>query len=190
MFLLRRGLLECSWVSNYSGKLIFKTLWTTGNLVWPIVIVSLTLKSTNAKQCREAANKLLLCVFPLCMHAHVHARAHISNADMWVDHVCAQVLPTCVCAVWASICEKATGPVGNCRRVFVNPPPSNSVCSFCRLETVCSEAWERPLHTRLARSRWWRDLGTHPPMEAASGWDAAEMQWIQATAQNCQARLT
>lgn len=87
----------CVSLSNYLGKLVFKTPWITGNLVCPIVIVSLTLKSANAKQCWETANKLCLCVFPLCVWAGVHVRAHISGHAGVCFCLSATNLRVCVC---------------------------------------------------------------------------------------------
>lgn len=91
MFFLR--LLEYVWVSNYLDQLVFKAPWTTGNLVWPTVIVSLALKSTNAKRCQETANKLYPCVFPL--HTYTGVYAHVN--DQWACS--SRYLRLCVCGL-------------------------------------------------------------------------------------------
>lgn len=160
------GLLEYGWLSNYLGKLVSKTPWTTGNLVWPIVIVSQTLKSTNAKQSREQQTNCL-CVSPtLCRCTSVHVHTH--TLAVWACGVS---------SVWDVYWWKGHWTCREMRQYY-------SVCSFRRLTTICSEAWERPLHTCLACCRWWRDLGTHPPMKTASR-PMCCMQRIQATAKPC-----
>lgn len=111
----------------------------------------------------KKSSKLTLWAF-LCAYTPVYTHTHTHEGYGYMR--------TCLGTAWASISEKATGPARNCKGVSTLPS-SKSVCSFLRLKTVCSEAWERPLHTRLPRSRWWRDLGTHTPMKTASGWDAA-----------------
>lgn len=59
------------WVSDFLGTLILKTSWTTGNLACPILIVTLTLKLTDAKQWRKAPN--LLCEpLSLCIYSSIH----------------------------------------------------------------------------------------------------------------------
>lgn len=103
------------WLSEwfFLGTLIFKTSWTTGNLACPILIVTLTLKLTDAKQWRKAPN--LLCEpLSLCIYSSIHTHTHTHEGYGYMR--------TCLGTAWASISEKATGPARNCKGVFVNPP--------------------------------------------------------------------
>lgn len=119
------------------------------------------------------------CVFPLlCWCTAVHEHAHISSVGMWV----LVFVVKCFLCLGCLLVKRPLDLSGNAEEdlstaplpspAYPPPPPlppqCNSVCSFCRLTAICSEAWERPLHTCLACCRWWRDLGTHPPMKTAS----------------------
>lgn len=86
--------------------------------------------------------------------------------------VCPQVLSTCEFSPCIYLRKRPPDQQGIVDECLSALPPSESVCSFLKLKTVCSEAWERLLHTCLAHSRWWRGLGSHPPVETASAWDA------------------
>lgn len=174
------------WFSNYLGKLVSQTPRTTGNLVWPIVIVSLILKSTNARRSREAANKLCSCSPQCCAGARTsHTHAHISSVGIWVP----VFVVKCFLCLRCLLVKRPLDLRWNAGEDLSTtlPPPKRkknnkknhhrhcifSPCSFFRLTTICSQARGRSLHTRLACCGWWRVPGTYPAMKNAPGLCAA-----------------